>query len=230
VDQNPVIYWDPSGRSTFDANTGTWKTDQGDSLVDVARETGLGVADLEKLNPDLANKSLGGGQVISVPRLPRIIAFEEAAKAIGATDYAVAVKNGDFEVNTNKCNLFVNDIVEKAGAKFPKRKNFWGNESGPVAAGTLGDPRIRLPGLKVVADADKAIGDVVAWKRTDFSDATGHTAIYAGQVGIIAKDGTVNRYSDGGAIGAGATTINDRSMTYMTQHKYVNPVYRRIDK
>jgi RHS repeat-associated protein len=230
VDQNPVIYWDPSGRSTFDANSATWKTDQGDSLDDVAKETGLRLADLEKLNPELANSSSAGGQVISLPRVPRIMAFEEAAKAIGATDYALAAKKGDFDVNTNKCNLFVNDIAEKTGAKFPKRKNFWGNESGPVTAGTLGDLNSKLSGLKIVADKDKAIGDVVAWKRTDFWDATGHTAIYAGQVGIVAKDGTVYRYPDGGAIGAGTTTINDRSMTYMTQHKYVNPVYRRIEK
>jgi hypothetical protein len=71
---------------------------------------------------------------------------------------------------------------------------------------------------------------VVAWKRTDFSDATGHTAIYAGQVGIIAKDGTAHRDPDGGFIGAGTATINDRSTTYMTHEKYVNPVYRRIEK
>jgi hypothetical protein len=52
----------------------------------------------------------------------------------------------------------------------------------------------------------------------------------AGQVGIRAKDGTVYRYPDGGAVGAGDSTINDRSMTRMKDHKYINPVYRRIDR
>jgi RHS repeat-associated protein len=230
VDQNPIIYWDPSGTSTFDASTGTWQTDPGDTLETIAKETGLLPLALEMLNPELANSSSAGGQVISLPREPRIIAFEEAAKAIGDTDYAYAVKKGDFDVKTNKCNLFVNDIVEKTGTKFPKRTNFFGRESGPVTAGTLGDAKTKLSGLKIMADKDKAIGDVVSWKRTDFSDATGHTAIYAGTVGIIAKDKTVYRYPDGGTIGAGTNAINDRSMSYQVQQKNLNPVFRRIDK
>jgi RHS repeat-associated protein len=227
---DPLRFVDPTGKVTYDASGDKWTADPGDSLEQIASDTGFQVGELEALNPRFTRMSLTGGQNIQLPRDKRIVALEEAAKSIDRTDYAYSAKKGNFSSNTNKCNLFVNDTVEKTGAKFPKRTNFWGNEAGPVTAGTLGDSTAKLPGLSVVPDSDKKIGDVVAWKRTDFSDATGHTAIYAGNVGILAKDGTVYRDATGGAIGAGNNSVNYRTMSYLAAHKYINPVFRRIGR
>jgi hypothetical protein len=140
------------------------------------------------------------------------------------------VAKGDFDAGTNKCNLFVSDMVKSSGAEPPQRYKFGIIPRGPVTAGELGDASKTL--LSIVSAGDAKIGDVVGFKK-DFSDATDHTVIFAGDVGII-KDGTqygpTAADSSPGTIGAGSDAINHRSMNYLDSHDYKNPVYRTIEE
>jgi len=109
--------------------------------------------------------------------------------------------------NTNKCNFFVDDVLESTGVA--PRRNILGM---PISAGTWADPKAVIPNFPVVSNPQP--GDVVAVSHR-YADASGHVA-------IVKVPGV-------SSIGAGATAGShvtgwpwDPSTTPRG-----NPVYRR---
>ncbi|RZJ56823.1 MAG: hypothetical protein EON49_17115, partial [Acidovorax sp.] len=86
--------------------------------------------------------------------------------------------------NTNKCNFFVDDVLESTGVA--PRRNILGM---PISAGTWADPKAVIPNFPVVSNPQA--GDVVAVSHR-YADASGHVA-------IVKVPGV-------SSIGAGATT------------------------
>ncbi|SUH24223.1 protein RhsA [Salmonella enterica subsp. enterica] len=86
--------------------------------------------------------------------------------------YVSAYGFGD---HTNKCNLFVSDVLKKADVEPPERDRQWlFFGGGPITAGTWADTNKDIPGFDIVSQPRP--GDVVAISY-DYSDATGHVAI-----------------------------------------------------
>ncbi|WP_262369932.1 RHS repeat domain-containing protein, partial [Serratia marcescens] len=56
-----------------------------------------------------------------------------------------------FDAKTNKCNLFVSDVLETAGLNSPKRY-VWGIERGPITAGEWADKNKDVPGFEIVSE------------------------------------------------------------------------------
>ena len=81
---------------------------------------------------------------------------------------------GKFGVDTNKCNLFVCDVLLDALGVCPKRH---GTLGGPLSAGDWADPSKKIPGFIVVSTPQP--GDIVAI-AFPYRDATGHVGIVAG--------------------------------------------------
>lgn len=92
----------------------------------------------------------------------------------------------------NKCNLFIDEVLEAAGVAAPKRKRF-GLNAGPITAETWANPESKLPGFQVIKHYPKP-GDIVAIKYP-YGDATGHVA--------VVKDW---KWGTGNTIGAGSAT------------------------
>lgn len=87
------------------------------------------------------------------------------------------VSKDDFGVGTNKCNLFVYDIITSENASSGKPFKLPFANRYPPTAKDWANPYFYIPGWKVVDNPQ--IGDIVAQKR-DYSDATGHVAIVTG--------------------------------------------------
>jgi hypothetical protein len=100
---------------------------------------------------------------------------EAAQKQIGSTDWDTKVEKGNFPKNTNKCNLFVHEMLTGAGAS-PGTPNGWRHPS-PPSAGQWANPSYAIPGWRVLGpDESPQPGDVAA-QPGNYSDATGHVVI-----------------------------------------------------
>lgn len=106
---------------------------------------------------------------------------ELAMGSIGSERWAYDVANGPYGPQTNKCNLFIHDILSMAGAGNPYRNggrlyNWFGIGSPkyPILAGQWADPGYSIPGWDVVSTP--APGDIAAVAH-DYADATGHVGI-----------------------------------------------------
>ena len=100
--------------------------------------------------------------------------------------YAKDVENGPLPAGKWKCNLYVNDVVERAGFHLPDRTcgtkqeiENWLTDSNvmcPPVAGELGEGKLAngalIPGLKQVTDP--LPGDIIVQKQ-QFDDASGHS-------------------------------------------------------
>jgi RHS repeat-associated protein len=91
----------------------------------------------------------------------------EAAKALN-NNKSYAANGGPAT-----CNLFVGDVLSKAGIKPPQRTRF-GIDRGPITAGTWADPNANIPGFKTVSTPQA--GDIVAVAH-NYVGATGHVAV-----------------------------------------------------
>jgi RHS repeat-associated protein len=238
---SPVRFIDPDGKVGYDADHRRWFLQPGDTLERVARQTGFTTAEIAAAgtNRNIKWSAVKGNESIAIPQTSRIQTFEAAAEQLGSTAWAYAGKKDEFGPNTNKCNKFCADVASQSGFRYPRHRILWGliERPSPATAGELGDPGVQLPGLSVVPEAQKKIGDVVGFKK-NFSDATGHSAIYAGDVDIIKggrdvrKDNQAQPGQDA-TIGAGEFTVNYRTLYYLKYidpHRYDNPVYRRIEQ
>jgi RHS repeat-associated protein len=101
---------------------------------------------------------------------------------------------GPYGPNTNKCNLFVYDVLREAGVDMGYMnggvmRNWFGVGAlkYPALAGQWGDRDYQIPGWQIVDD-EPMPGDVVAM-RSFYLDASGHVGIYhplsLGQNGTI---------------------------------------------
>jgi hypothetical protein len=100
---------------------------------------------------------------------------DRANAQIGSTAWHRGFAKGNFPAGTNKCNLFVHEMLTGAGAS-PGTPNGWRHPS-PPSAGQWADPSYKIPGWRVLGpDESPQPGDVVAQPR-DYSDASGHVVI-----------------------------------------------------
>jgi hypothetical protein len=101
-----------------------------------------------------------------------------ARSEVGSRDWMYSVVKDQFGKNTNKCNLFVYDVLIEAGVKPAPVVPKYIVLSRPPTAGEWADPSIKIAGWTVVSEPKQ--GDVMA-EAHDYSDATGH-------VGIVVAD------------------------------------------
>jgi hypothetical protein len=100
---------------------------------------------------------------------------DRANAQIGSTEWDRGVAKGNFPEGTNKCNLFVHEMLTDAGAS-PGTPNGLRHPS-PPSAGQWADPSYAIPGWRVLGpDEPPQPGDVVAQQR-DYRNATGHVVI-----------------------------------------------------
>lgn len=98
-----------------------------------------------------------------------------ARAKVGSRAWLYSVKKDEFDVNTNKCNKFVYDVLVEAGVTPPPRiGTWWGLRSRPPLAGEWANPNLVVPGWITVTSP--LPGDVVA-EAHQYSDATGHVGI-----------------------------------------------------
>ncbi len=126
----------------------------------------------------------GGRDEGSEPNLTRRQQIAKVADGyIGSEQWLFDVQKGSFGVGTYKCNKFVCDVLEEAGAPAKVRDGLW---SCPTA-GELGDPKVSIPGWRVLrADEAPEPGDIIAY-QFKFSDASGHS-------GVIGSNGPVSSH------------------------------------
>jgi cell wall-associated NlpC family hydrolase len=119
----------------------------------------------------------------------------EAKKHVGSSAWAHSANKPPYSPGTNKCNLFVYEVLNGAGTPVPMKIRFswrsFGNVKYPPLAGQWADPDVTIPGWEVVQSPRP--GDVVAMKE-DYSDASGHVGIVSGpgtSVSVSSSTGSV---------------------------------------
>jgi hypothetical protein len=100
---------------------------------------------------------------------------ESAQKHIGSTDWDFNLAKGNFPEGTNKCNLFVHEMLTGAGAS-PGTPNGWRHPS-PPSAGQWANPSYAIPGWRVLGPGESPQSGDVAAQPGNYSDATGHVVI-----------------------------------------------------
>lgn len=102
------------------------------------------------------------------------IIVQVAKTKVGRQDWMYSKEKGDFGKNTNKCNLFIFDVLVEAGIKPPPVVAKYIFLSRPPTAGEWADPSISIQGWTIVNEPEP--GDIVA-EAHNYSDATGHVGI-----------------------------------------------------
>ena len=130
----------------------------------------------------------GGGGGISrcspddILDIPECIALT-AENQIGSSDWSYEGSRKRFGPKTNKCNLFVFEVIAAVGAKATTRSTSddWYKRlfDRPLLVREWADPNRNMSDWSIVSEP--ARGDVVA-ERRNYSDATGH-------VGIVVETG-----------------------------------------
>jgi hypothetical protein len=101
---------------------------------------------------------------------------ESAQKHIGSTAWDFNLAKGTYPGGTDKCNLFVYEMLTGAGAS-PGTPHGWRHPSSP-RAGEWADPNYAIPGWRVLgADEPPQPGDVVAQQKDYSNGASGHVVI-----------------------------------------------------
>jgi hypothetical protein len=94
---------------------------------------------------------------------------------IGSTAWTFGVAKGNFPAGTDKCNLFVHEMLTDAGASpgLPNGRWYWKHY--PPGAAQWADPSYAIPGWRVLGpDESPQPGDVVAQAKDYANGATGH--------------------------------------------------------
>ena len=169
-------------------------------------------------NRDISSNPLGGeDQLYGVDDISETVAREADASfdigniAKGAEEaydggygegYSYAQPQGRFGANTNKCNLFVSDMVKAAGATVPFNMDKKTGFAWEPRAEQWADPTIPMEGWIVVKTPQK--GDVVAQKRGYQNNASA-----SGHVGIVTRDADEQGYYR--TISAGTEGVQEES-------------------
>jgi hypothetical protein len=102
--------------------------------------------------------------------------FESAQKHIGSPAWDFNLAKGTYPEGTDKCNLFVYEMLTGAGAS-PGTPHGWRHPSSP-RAGEWADPNYAIPGWRVLGPEEPPQpGDVVAQPREFSNGASGHVMI-----------------------------------------------------
>jgi hypothetical protein len=100
---------------------------------------------------------------------------EAAQKEIGSPAWTDGIARGNFSAGKNKCNLFVHEMLNGAGAS-PGTPNGWIHPS-PPSAGQWADPSYAIPGWRVLGPGESPQPGDVAAQPGNYTDATGHVVI-----------------------------------------------------
>jgi hypothetical protein len=101
---------------------------------------------------------------------------ESAQKHIGSPAWDFKLAKETYPEGTDKCNLFVYEMLTGAGAS-PGRPHGWMHPSSP-RAGEWADPDYAIPGWRVLGpDESPQPGDVVAQPKDYTNGASGHVMI-----------------------------------------------------
>jgi len=101
---------------------------------------------------------------------------DQAKQWEGSDTWAYGAFEWPYPANTNKCNLFVYDVLCSASSCPPKVETpRWWAPNRPPLAGEWGDRGVSIPGFAIV-EGDPRPGDVIAEKH-DYTDASGHVGI-----------------------------------------------------
>jgi len=101
---------------------------------------------------------------------------EAAQKQIRSPAWDFKLAKGTYPEGTDKCNLFVYEMLTGAGAS-PGTPHGWIHPSGP-RAGEWADPNYAIPGWRVLGpDEPPQPGDVVAQPKDYSNGASGHVMI-----------------------------------------------------
>lgn len=124
-----------------------------------------------------------------------------AEKYVGSKDWSYETSKDNFDSNTNKCNKFVYDVTDEAGASPGTPNGNWlkialGGDPSPPTAGQWADPAYKIPNWKVVNRPQR--GDVAAYSHR-YSDATGHVAIMKNSSYSIGANAHIVRVTDFGS-------------------------------
>jgi cell wall-associated NlpC family hydrolase len=105
----------------------------------------------------------------------------EAKKHVGSMAWDYNAKRPPYSSGTNKCNLFVYEVLNAAGTPVQMKTRLSISQleyvKYPPLAGQWADPRADIPGWEVVTNPRP--GDVVAMKE-NYGDASGHVGIVTG--------------------------------------------------
>lgn len=140
---------------------------------------------------------------VETPQATRKTIAATAMKYNRSTAWAFTRKKDNFPANTNKCNKFVYDVTEEAGA--PAIVIGSDGRPRPPLAAEWADPKVQIPGWHALGPNEKPEpGDVAAWPHR-YSDATGHSGVVvsvglnghvtamAAHYGDVDRDGSFNR-------------------------------------
>jgi len=173
ANNNPYAFTDPDGRLPLGNQTNEPLAD-GQDFTMAQQEggaRGLGT---------VANTK-GSHRRFAAAVRERIAAI--AKSYIGSNQWAYDKARGPYGPDTNKCNLFVHEVLGEAGAALAYMNggvayNLFGigDAKYPVLAGQWGDPNFAIPGWSVVNGAPMP-GDIVA-QQSFYADASGHVGIY----------------------------------------------------
>lgn len=110
-------------------------------------------------------------------------ALVQAAKdRVGLDTWAYDADRPPYGPGTSKCNLFVYETANAAGATVPMMTRWswrhFGHVEYPPLAGQWADPNVEIPGWVIVSDPRP--GDIAA-EAIDYADATGHVGIVTGE-------------------------------------------------
>jgi hypothetical protein len=111
---------------------------------------------------------------------------EAAQKQIGSGDWHFDVAKGNFGPKTDKCNLFVYDMLADAGASPGLPNGHWWRKHYPPLAGNWADPSFAIPGWRVLGSGESPQpGDVVGQRIQWPNGATGHVMIVGPNANFI---------------------------------------------
>ncbi len=100
-----------------------------------------------------------------------------AMKYVGSQSWKDATPRGHYPANSNKCNLFVYEVLTAAGASPGLPHGHWWSSYYPPLAGDWASAGYDIPHWRLLAPKESPEpGDVVA-QRINYSDASGHTMI-----------------------------------------------------
>ncbi len=205
VQNNPLRFIDPTGHFAVDGILLTNDPNTNNRMyellgIESASDGSEDVAASLKRTPENSSESLQKRKESTADRIARIAAANEGGEEWRTSKFRRARRNKNvvFGEGKNKCNLFVYEVLLRAGISPPTSS---GKGEWPARAEEWADTSIRnLSGWALVENGGMQAGDVVAlarWSIFSTTEASGHVAI------AVSSDRTVGTGRDDGRIERG---------------------------
>jgi len=192
-----------------------------ESRIDLDRVANLGVDPL-----DLSRVAA------ALPRTTAEWITSDAKSLEGNDRYAGDKELSHFGITypggSNKCNLFVHDVLFSAGVKPPTKVRLSVTNGqaqvSPLLAGEWADVDQTIDGFTI--ESSPTIGDVVAASNPHYSDASGHVAIVVGVTN--GPDGMPQVLVASVSSKTGKVVVKSLDDSFPSVLGYSKPVYRRV--